>query len=139
MRMESILELLSLEKFICCKLNLKTGEKVFVKGIKKQEGFTGLYFKDEKTFFAIYPTIDGPIMYYKGKTYPLIPDLHIRLKKYGKGKKRVFKIKEYNICIKYKTSPYIGFDVWSQEEDVDLFYQIAINYQNEDYYKKFTK
>lgn len=78
-------------------------------------------------------------MYFRGREYPLTPDLHIKLKKDRKNKKRVFRIKEYNICIKYKTSPYIGFDVWSQEEDVDLFYQIATNYQSEEYYKKFTK
>lgn len=39
---------------------------------------------------------------------------------------------------KYRTSPYIGFDVWSDEEDVDLFYQIEQSYQNDDYYKRFT-
>lgn len=39
---------------------------------------------------------------------------------------------------KYRTSPYIEFDVWSDEEDVDLFYQIEQSYQNDDYYKRFT-
>ena len=50
-----------------------------------------------------------------------------------------FRIEEYNICIKYRTSPYIGFDVWSDQEDVDLFYQIEQSYKNDEYYKKFTK
>jgi len=63
--------------------------------------------------------------------------LHIDLKK--TEKLREFHVEEYNICIKYRTSPYIGFDVWSTEEDVDLFYQIEQSYKNDEYYKKFTK
>ena len=63
--------------------------------------------------------------------------MHISLKKMGK--QREFCIEEYHICIKYRTSPYIGFDVWSDEEDVDLFYQIEQSYKNDEYYKKFTK
>ena len=35
-----------------------------------------------------------------------------------------FRIEEYDIYIKYRTSSYIGFDVWSNEGDVDLYYQI---------------
>lgn len=76
-------------------------------------------------------------MYYEGKEYPLMKDLHICLTKTGKS--REFRIEEYNICIKYCTSPYIGFDVWSDEENVDLFYQIEQSYKNDEYYKKFTK
>lgn len=86
---------------------------------------------------ALYPTENGPIMYYKGKEYPLKKDLHICLTKTEKS--REFRIEEYNICIKYRISPYIGFDVWSDEEDVDLFYQIEQSYKNDEYYKKFTK
>jgi len=96
-----------------------------------------LYFKDENTFFALYPTENGPTMYYKGKEYPLKKDLHISLKKMGK--QREFRIEEYNICIQYRTSPYIGFDVWSEEKDVDLFYQIEQSYKNDEYLKSFTK
>ena len=55
------------------------------------------------------------------------------------GDWREFHIEEYNINIKYRTSQYIGFDVWSEEEDVDLFYQIKQSYKHEEYYKKFTK
>ena len=61
-------------------------------------------------------------MYYEGKEYPLKKELHISLTKTEKS--RMFFIEEYNICIQYHTSPYIGFDVWSEEMDVDLFYQI---------------
>lgn len=76
-------------------------------------------------------------MYYEGKEYPLKKNLHISLIK--TEKLREFFIEEYNICIKYRTSPYIGFDVWSNEEDVDLFYQIEQSYKNDEYYKKFIR
>lgn len=135
--MNNIVELLNLEKYNCCKLNLKTGEKFFCKGSEKVKGFSGLYFMDENNFFAIFPSEFGPIMYYKEELYPLNKNLNITLTK--KGNLREFYIKEYNILIKYRTSPYIGFDVWSNEEDVDLFYQIEQSYKNEEYYNKFTK
>lgn len=92
---------------------------------------------DERTFFAIYPTEKGPIMYYEGNEYALNKKLHITLKKNGKN--RTFRIDEYNIRIDYFESPYIGMDVWSDEEDVDLFYQIAKFYRDDEYYKKYIK
>ena len=77
------------------------------------------------------------MIYYCGREYQLKRDLHISLIKMKDC--RIFNIEEYNINIKYHTSPYIGFDVWSNEEDVDLFYQIEQSYKNDEYYKKFTK
>ncbi|MBD5136845.1 MAG: hypothetical protein HDT39_12910 [Lachnospiraceae bacterium] len=71
------------------------------------------------------------------KEYPLNKNLHISLTKAENF--REFCIEEYNICIKYRTSPYIGFDVWSDAEHVDLFYQIEQLYKDDEYYKKFTK
>lgn len=134
--MDNIIELSNTEIHEHCMLNIRTGEKKYNKGKKKIPYFTGLYFKDDDTFFALYPTENGPIMYYGGKEYPLKKDLHIALTKTEKSRK--FCIEEYNICIKYTTSPYIGFDVWSDEEDVDLFYQIEQSYKNDEYYEKFT-
>ncbi len=135
--MEKQVEVTNLETGAYCMLNILTGDKIFYKTEKKIPYFTGLYFKDECTFFGIYPTERGPIMYYEGAEYPLNKKLHINLKKMGAW--REFSIGEYNIHIRYRTSKYIGFDVWSEEEDVDLFYQIEQNYKNDDYYKKFTK
>ena len=136
--MNGIVELINLETFNCCKLNVLTGEKVFCKRAEKEtKGFTGLYFVDEMTFFAIYPTENGPVMYYEGKEYALSKELHITLRK--DGEKREFRVDDYNIRIHYFESPYIGMDVWSDEEDVDLFYQIAKFYQDEEYYRKYTK
>lgn len=134
---ENVIELSNIEIYEHCMLNLNTGKKTYNKEKKQINSFTGLYFKDENTFFALYPTENGPIMYYEGKKYPLKKDLDIRLVK--EGKLRKFLIREYNICIQYNTSPYIDFDVWSGEEDVDLFYQIFKQYRNEEYYKMFTK
>lgn len=62
--------------------------------------------------------------------------MHISLEE--QDKTRVFFISEYDIKIKYAKSPYIGMDVWSNEEDVDLFYQITKYYKSDEYYKKFT-
>lgn len=134
---DTVIELSNIEIYEHCMLNKRTGERKYNKGKKQIPYFTGLYFKAENTFFALYPTENGPIMYYEGKEYPLKKDLHICLTKTEKS--REFRIEEYNICIKYRTSPYIGFDVWSDEEDVDLFYQIEQSYKNDEYYKKFTK
>ena len=130
------IELKNLEIWEYCLLDIKTGKKTFYKK-PTMEGFTGLYFKDENNFFAIFPSETGPIMYFREKMYPLKKDLHISVKKMGDW--REFRIEEYDIYIKYRTSKYIGFDVWSNEEDVDLFYQIEQSYKNEEYYKDFIK
>ena len=76
-------------------------------------------------------------MYYKGNEYQLNKALNIKLQKNDKC--REFIIEDYSIRIKYKTSKFIGFDVWSDEKDVDLFYQIEQSYKKDEYYKKFTK
>lgn len=130
-------ELMNVEIYRCCKLDLFTGDKKYCDPSKKTKGFTGLYFEDDNTFFAIYPAKDGPIMYYDGKEYPLNKDLHIKVVK--QGKLREFFIEEYDIDIKYHTSKYLDFDVWSTEMDVDLFYQIEQSYKDDEYYKKFTR
>lgn len=137
MKMNQVVELLNIEHFNCCKLNTVTGEKEFCKGAEKADGFTGFYYMDSENFFAIYPTSYGPMMYYEGKEYPLKKDLHIHLTKMGDWRR--FFIEEYHIKIDYPTSQYIGFDVWSDEEDVDLFCQIEQSYQDKKYYEKFTK
>lgn len=134
--MNEIIELSNIEIFEHCLLNIKTGEKKFNKNKKKIPYFTGTYYKDNDVFFALYPTQNGPMMYYEKKEYPLIQDLHISLKKLDDW--REFQIEEYGIKIRYCTSKYIGWDVWSEEEDVDLFYQIEQSYKKSEYYKKFT-
>lgn len=135
--MQNVIELINVEKAICCKLDLITGEKYYCKDSEKTPGFTGVYYEDEVNFFAIYPTEKGPLMYYEGNEYPLSKNLHIKLMKQGDF--RIFSIEEFNIKIKYRTSKYIDFDVWSEEKDVDLFFQIAQSYKSEEYYNKFTK
>lgn len=128
-------ELSNIEIYEHCMLDIQTGHKEFYKKNKINK-FTGLYFRDEHNFFAIYPSATGPIMYYEGREYTLKPSLHVHVKKMGDW--REFRIEEYDICIPYRTSKYIGFDAWSEEEDVDLFYQIAQSYRDEAYYKKFS-
>ena len=134
--MKEKIELKNIEICEYCLLDLLTGEKIFYKK-PKEKGFTGLYFYDKQNFFAIYPSNEGPMIYYCGRKYQLKKELHIKLNKMEDW--REFYIEEYNINIKYRTSKYIGFDVWSKEEDVDLFYQIEQSYKDDEYYKKFTK
>ena len=67
------------------------------------------------------------VIYYKNKQYSINPDLHTYVKRMGEW--REFDIREYGIHIRYKTSPYIGFDVWSEEEDVDLFCYLESKYR----------
>lgn len=133
--MQNCIELTNLERGGYCILYKETGEKKYCSE-KKLPFFTGLYFEDGNTFFSIYPTKQGPIIYYKRKEYQLNKNLHISLEE--QDKTRVFFISEYDIKIKYAKSPYIGMDVWSNEEDVDLFYQITKYYKSDEYYKKFT-
>ena len=134
---DAVVELSNIEIHEHCMLNRITGEREYNNGKKQMPYFTGKYFKEENIFFALYPTDNGPIMYYEGKEYPLKKDLHIYLTKTEKS--REFRIEEYNICIQYRTSQYVGFEVWSDEKDVDLFYQIEQSYKDNEYYKKFTK
>ena len=67
------------------------------------------------------------MIYYQNKQYPINPNLHIRVERMGDW--REFGIQEYGIHIRYKTSPYIGFDVWSEEKDVDLFCYLENKYK----------
>ena len=133
--MKGLVELMNYEIYEFCMLNKSIGKVEFYKK-QNYSGFTGLYFKDDTTFFAIYPTENGPIAYYKAKEYEINPNLTISLMKSGKNRK--FCIKEYNIEIDYIESPYIGFDCWSGEIDVDLFFMIAETYTNQDFYEQYT-
>ena len=67
---DTVIELSNIEIHEHCMLNKRTGEREYSKGKKQIPYFTGLYFKAENTFFALYPTENGPIMYYEGKEYP---------------------------------------------------------------------
>ena len=131
-----VIELTNIEIYGQCILDIDTGDKLFSRE-KVINEFAGFYYDGGNHFFALYSTKDGPMMYYRKMQYPLTPDLHIRVNKMDDL--REFTIEEYGILIKYKTSPYIGFDVWAEEEDADLFYQIEQNYKKEEYYDKFTK
>ena len=133
--MSEVIELINCEIFEFCSLNRKTGEKIFYKGKKKTFGFTGLYFNDNDNFFALFPTINGPMAFYQGREYPINKDLAIIVQKENRHRK--FEIKEYDIVISYIESPYIGFDIWSNEVDVDLFCMIEQRYKSNEFYEQF--
>ena len=135
--MDKTLELTNLEIWAeNCTLDVKTGKMTFYRGDNKAPGFTGLYFRDDDHFLAIYPTETGPMIFFEGKEYAIHKDLSISLLKQGKDRK--FKIAEYNIEIDYLESPYIGFDVWSDEIDVDLFFMIEQSYKEQGFYDDYT-
>lgn len=67
MSKKDIIELSNIEIQEHCILNIFTGNCQFDRGQKQIPQFTGLYFKDKNTFFALYPTEKGPMMYYKEK------------------------------------------------------------------------
>ena len=119
-----------------CMLDVVTGNQTFYRGNSKIPGFTGLYFRDDSTFFAIYPTEHGPTVFFGGKEYAINEALTITLSKDGQS--RTFRIDDYGIVISYMTSPYIGFDIWSDEIDVDLFFMIAQRYKDQDFYDRYT-
>jgi hypothetical protein len=131
----NVIELKKYDEGEYCELELSTGKKIFAK-YKKIPGFTGLYFKDDQSFFAIYPTKTGPQIYFEGKQLSINKNLLVSLIK--NGKRRKFVIDDYNIEINYTESPYIGFDIWSDEIDVDLFYMIEQSYKNDDFYERYT-
>jgi hypothetical protein len=56
-----------------------------------------------------------------------------------KNKDRTFCIKEYEVSVDYKESPYIGLDSWSTEIDVDLFYMLEQEYKKHEFCEKYTK
>ena len=78
------IELVNYERRELCELDTTTGRTRFYKGDKKREGFTGLYFNDDETFFAIYPTQKGPVMFFRGKEYELSKGQNITLEKRGR-------------------------------------------------------
>jgi len=119
-----------------CTLDVDTNNQAFYRGDKKVPGFTGLYFRDDCTFFAIYPSVDGPTVFFGGKEYAINVALTITLSKDGQS--RTFRIDDYGIVISYMTSPYIGVDIWSDEIDVDLFFMIAQRYKDQGFYDRYT-
>ena len=134
---ENIIEVSNLHMREFCILNLATGEEKYSREQKEELTYGGHYFRDEKTFFVLYPTKEGPFIFYEGKTYPITKDLTINVVKNGKN--RIFTISEYEIEIHYKEYRYLNFDAWSREEDIDLFYIIFIEYKTESFYKEHTK
>lgn len=128
-----------IEVFEYCEFDIMTKTiKILPHGWKPKPGcrFEGLYYIREGIFFAIYVTKNGPMMYFEEKEYPLTPELTINVDKVGK--ERHFSIKEYGIEIDYPESKFIDMDVWSTEEDVDLFVKIANNYKDKSFYELFT-
>lgn len=131
----NMIEIKNIEIYEYCLLNTVTGDKEFLeKPISK--GFKGSYFRDKNTFFAIYPTMSGPHIFYKDVNYGIDKKLTIILK--VDGINRNFKIIEYDMDINYIESKYMGIDSWSEEADVDVFYMIAQNYKEDNFYNKFT-
>ncbi len=133
--MKVVIELVRYERFGCCALNRLTGEiDYYINKIYKT--FTGAYFKDRNTFFALYPTESGPKIFYNNKEYQIHKGLSINIKR--KNKNRKFILKDYNIEIDYLESEFLGVDEWSEEIDVDLFYRLEQIYLDDSFYERYT-
>lgn len=117
--------------------SIKNGCEIDYRREKLKAKYTGLYQRDDYNFIALYPTPEGPMIYYNNKEYPISKELHIYVKKDGKD--REFIIEEYGIHMNYKESEYLDFDVWSTEMDVDLCWRISQLYKKDDFYKDYTK
>lgn len=130
-----IIEIQNIEIYEFCLLNTVTGEMIFHKN-PLSKGFKGSYFKDQNTFFAVYPTENGPYIFYKNRIYPIYKELTMILE--IDEVHRNFTVAEYGIEISYQQSKYLGFDVWSEEMDIDLFYIITHSYKNDMFYSRYT-
>jgi hypothetical protein len=133
--MNNTIEIKNIEILEFCVLNLTTGIKKYSKETHRTS-FSGEYFRDSRTFFALYPTSNGPRIYYKRKQYPITPELTISIQK--NGVLRIFQIQEYGIRINYRQSKYLGLDVWSTEMDVDIFYFLEQSYKTPEFYERYT-
>jgi hypothetical protein len=122
----------NVEIFEYCLLDRLTGKPEFFKDRPPGE-LNGLFFKNEKTFFALYWHENVPTIFYENREYILKKSLDINLLK--KENSRAFEILDYGIEITYEKSPYVGFDAWSSEIDVDLFSKIAKSYQTDELYE----
>lgn len=131
------IELKNIECFEFCLLDLDTGEIKFNKGTPQIKGFTGLYYHKYDLFFAIFPTNDGPFIYYNNSLYAINKNLKIECTNYGNM--GIFKIYDYGISIQYEYSKYLGIDSWSNKEDIDLFYRISNEYKKDFFYELYTK
>ena len=134
--MHNRVELKNVVIFEFCMLNTKTGKTEFYKTKKKIKGFTGIYFKDDYTFFALYPAKNDPTIFFNGKEYSINRNLQITLAKQGKNRR--FIIEDYGIEIDYIESKYLDWDVWSDEISIDLFFMIEQRYKTEEFYEQYT-
>ncbi len=128
-------ELMNIEKYKFCILDLTSGNVKKIQ-LKSSNEFTGLYYERDNCLFALFPTISGPQIFYNNKLYSITPNLNIEY--IDLGNKWIFKIKNYNIEIRYNYSKYLGIDSWSMEQDIDLFYKIFIEYKTESFYSIFS-
>ena len=116
-----------------CEFDTRTGSIKYYKD-KKIEGCTGLYFEEDKTFFALYPVKNALMMFYEGKEYRLHDGLTITLK--IEGKNRRFEIAEYDISVDYEEQM---ADEFFDENEADLFYKIQTEYRGIELYEGWIK
>lgn len=134
---KEIIELTNLERFEFCLLNVKTGEKKFYNNLQISNGLTGLFFYRNNIFFALLPTTKGPTIYFNNSLYSINDRLTIVCN--DLGNKGLFIIYDYDISITYSYSEYLGFDAWSNKEDIDIFYYIFSKYKSKSFYDMYTK
>lgn len=137
MELKCRIELTNVECVEYCLLDLETGHKEFYRNNALIDEFSGLFYKTDELFLGLFPTIEGPMLYYNSRIYPIYRDLIIELKEDDNSGE--FRIVDYGIDIKYDYSKFLGFDVWSNKEDIDLFYIIYNKYKTDSFYRQYTK
>ena len=131
------IELTNIECLEYCLLDLKTGHKKFYRNNSLVDEFSGVFYKTDDLFVGLFPTIEGPVFYHNNNLYPIRRDLNIELVEGDNSGE--FRIPEYEIDIKYDYSKFLGFDVWSNKEDVDIFFIIYSKYKTDSFYRQYTK
>lgn len=129
------IEISNTEIYECCTLNLDTGEREFYRD-SKTKGFMGLYLRRGDFFCALYPSKEGPMLFYENKSYPITPELTINLEKSDDN--RVFTIEEYAITIEYKEVPYWDFEWYYEEKDKDFLMRIFEDHKTEEFNTRYT-
>ncbi len=119
-----------------CSLNRKTGCVKYYTEREEAPEVLGMYFRNEDIFFALYPSEEGPRLFFENREYSISRDLTITLDR--QSPRRRFCIVEYGIQIEYDKSPYIEWDTWSEEKYVDLFFRIEQDYMDSSFYEIFT-
>lgn len=139
----NIIELKNYQKHESCMLR-KNENTMKLYADYKFRHFTGNYFEDDNTFFALYASHEGPMIYYDGTEYSIKPNLDIKViydnsneDEDKPNRRKICVIHDYDIYIEYD-EPLFGYNSWSEKIDVDLFFKLEQEYKTRKFYANYT-